>query len=132
MSTFTEYLTFRRMTATVLVQVAFWSVVAWCGLSTILTAILAGYAVLESKDLRAIQFAGISAVFTLIVDVFLIVFARVFAEMIIVAFRINNTLSEMNARSAAFYKQAHRRKGRPVVRQQHQEPLPRIFPNGKA
>ena len=77
-----EYLTFRRMITPVFIQVIFWIAVA--------VIVLAGFALIANDE------AGVGLL-TIIIGPFI---ARIYAELLIVIFRINDNVSAIRVQSA--------------------------------
>ena len=106
MTTIVEYLFFRRLIAVPLVQGIFWSVsVGWILIQVFLSmmaflVVLASTKEPEGHFLRSFFItAGITYIVVSMVSMVIVpVLVRLTCEIVIVLFRINNTLTEINSR----------------------------------
>ena len=75
-----DFLTFRRMITPILIQVVYWI--------TTVAVIVAGFAMLLSEGTERVLGLGVLVLGPLVV--------RVYAEVLLVVFKINDTLTDIN------------------------------------
>ena len=118
-----DYLTFRRMVTPILIQVVFWAIAG-----AVLVAAVLGASFLP--DLGGIGAGNDVAAFiiAIVVAIFILLAVRVYAEILIVAFKINDSLTDISNTLAEIKNQGAR--GASSFGSRPQAPTPRREASG--